>query len=187
MRLVRRSVARLLGACAVLLSCAVPASAQPSSAALARELTAALQAQKLDAFAARDPQSPDAFVAALVYPDVQLLVISGRYPAPALLEQQIKAGKYRDVYSALQMNAIKESKLFVQDRQAAGLRADEDQTADVVYEQAVTQTILSGDPGKSDYKRTLSDKDAGYSRMLKVLVDALHAQPQQPGAVAAVR
>jgi hypothetical protein len=160
------------------MSAATPVLAQPTSAALARELTSTLAARHLDAFAARDPQAPDGFAAALVYPDVQLLVVSARYPAPAVLQQQLDAGQFRDVYVALQTNPIAANKLFVQDMQADGLRADNDQTADIVYEEVVNQTVLSGDVKSSEYRRTLSSKDPAYSRVLRVLLDALKTAPE---------
>jgi hypothetical protein len=165
------------------LAIAAPAAAQPSSAALAKQLTAAMAAQNLDAFAAQDPQAPDGFVAVLAYPNVQLLVMGARYPVPAALQQQLKAHQYKDVYSALQMNGIKDSRVFVQDMQADGLRATDQQTADIVYEKMVDQTVLSGDTDKSEYRRTLTAKDTEYSRMLNVLLDALQQQPNAPAAI----
>lgn len=171
------NVIRLAIAFLLSVSATLPALAQPTSASLARELTTSLAARHLDAFAARDPEAPDAFVAALVYPDVQLLVVRARYPAPAALDQQLAAGKYRDVYVALQGNALPDGKFFVQDMQGDGLRAEADQTVDIVYEQAVHQTILNGNPRSREYRETLQTKDAEYSRMLRLLTDALKAAP----------
>lgn len=161
-------------------SVAVPAAAQPSSAALARELVSTLTARHIDAFAAPDPEAADGFVAALLYPDVQLLVVAARYPAPGALRQQLEARRYRDVYVALQSNPIPDSKLFVQDMQADGLRASDRQTADIVYEQVVNQTILNGDTKSAKYRDTLARKDAVYGRVLRVLLDAAKGAP--PGA-----
>jgi hypothetical protein len=60
----------------VALSLAPAASAQESkSAALAKQLAAALDAGKLDSIAAKDPDAPDVFVAALYFPGIQLLVV----------------------------------------------------------------------------------------------------------------
>lgn len=173
---IRLALAFLLSA-----SAAVPLRAQPSSAALARELTTSLAARHLEAFAARDPQAQDAFVAVLVYPDVQLLVVRARYPAPAALDQQLAAGSYRDVYVALQSNALPDGKLFVQDMQADGLRAEADQTVDILYEQVVHQTVLNGNPRSREYRETLRTKDVEYSRVLGLLVDALKQVPAPSG------
>ena len=70
-----------------LLACRrLAASAQESkSAPLAKQLAAALDAAKLDSIAAKDPAAPDVFVAALYFPGMQLLVVSGKYSVPQLL------------------------------------------------------------------------------------------------------
>ena len=154
-------------------SMASPAQSQPASAKLAQELTATLAARHLDAFAARDPAAADRFVAALVYPKVQLLVVAGRYPAPAALDASFAAANYRDIYTALQGAAP--DRMFVQDMGADGLRFEDKQRGDVVYEKVDIQTVFSGDVGDGDYKRKLAKEDAVYSQMLQVLVDALGA------------
>src|SRR5712692_2649865 len=81
------------------LSVAAPAPAQDSkSAALAKELAATLEAVKLDSIAAKDPSSPDTFVAALYFPGLQLLVVSAKYSVPQLLNERISRKEYREVY-----------------------------------------------------------------------------------------
>ena len=68
----------LATAAVVLLLLSSTAFAQESkSAPLAKQLAAALDAAKLDCVAAKDPSAPDVFVAALYFPGVQLLVVSG--------------------------------------------------------------------------------------------------------------
>ncbi len=57
------------------------AAADSASAPLAAQLTAAMTSHKLDAIAARDPQAPDRYIAALVFPGSQLLVVAAPYPA----------------------------------------------------------------------------------------------------------
>jgi hypothetical protein len=153
-------------------SAAASSLAQPSSGKLAQELTAALTTRHLDAYAAHDPAAPDRFVAALLFPGVQLLVVGGSYPVPAAIEAQLAAAQYRDAYLALQGNAIPESKLFVQDMGADGLREKEAQAGDVVYQKVVTQTVLSGDIDGA-YKKKLDAIDVEYSKLLQVLIDAL--------------
>jgi methylmalonyl-CoA mutase cobalamin-binding subunit len=161
-------------------------SAQDSSATLARALTTALQAHHIDVFATPIAGTQDEFAAALFYPGVQLLVVSARYPAPAALQPQIAAGNYRDVYQALHSNPIPESKLFVQDMGADGLRTDEKQTPDIVYQKVVNTTVLNGNVRDAAYRQHLSQIDPEYSRVLRALVDALSAVPVS-SAVVAVR
>ena len=69
------------------------------STVVAKQLTATLFEQKLDAVAARDPDEPDRCVAALFLPDSQLLVVSARYAAPSILESKVAQHQYRDVIS----------------------------------------------------------------------------------------
>ena len=91
---------------------AVPASAQDSkSAALAKQLAAALDAAKLDSIAATDPVASDAFAAALYYPGMELLVVSGKYSVPQLLTTRITNKDYREVY--LDLNGAATEKVFI--------------------------------------------------------------------------
>ena len=158
--------------------------AQETSATLARSLATALQAHHLDAFAAPIPGTQDEFAAALFYPGVQLLVVSARYPVPAAIQAELAAGKYRDVYQALQSSAIRESKLFVQDMGADGLRTGATQTPDVVYQQVVHQTVFNGDVQSATYRQQLSQIDPAYSRTRRALVDSITALPASSPAAA---
>jgi hypothetical protein len=161
----------------------VPArGAAARSPALAAELTTLLQQQKLDAIAAADPDAPDRFVAALAFPKVQLLVVSAKYPAPTLVQQQIATKAYRDAYLALQQSGIADGKVFVQDLGADGLSGSDAQGVDVVYENVVNQTVFDGAPEKhkltkSAYDEKLEASDATYSRMLTLLIDQLKGTP----------
>src|SRR5262245_7696468 len=108
--------------CAVLVgvvsasSIATTASAQESkSGALAKTLTGAMDAAKLDSVAAKDPSAPDAFCAALYFPGAQLLVVSAKYPVPQLLNDRLGKKEYRDTYLDLNGAAVPASKVFIQD------------------------------------------------------------------------
>ena len=96
----------------VVVSLAGPALAQESkSATLAKQLTAALDAGKLDCIAAKDPSAPDIFMAALYFSGAQLLVISGKYSVPQLLTDRL--AKKEDVTLS---KAIREGlKLYFED------------------------------------------------------------------------
>jgi hypothetical protein len=86
------------------------ASAQETkSAALAKQLAAALAAAKLDSVAAKDPDQPDRYVAALYLPGRQLLAVSARYTAPALLNDKLAKKDYREIYIDLQSASIPET------------------------------------------------------------------------------
>ena len=103
----------------LLLLVAVPVGAQESkSAVLVKQLTAALDAGKLEAIAAKDPSAPDVYCAALYFPNAQLLVVSAKYTAPQLLDARLAKKEYRDTYIDLSSASVPTSKVFVQDAAA---------------------------------------------------------------------
>jgi hypothetical protein len=164
----------VLGIMAAALAAAPAAAADLQSRQLAHQLTMVLSQRHLDAIAAKDPSDEGRFVAALYFPESQLLVVSARYPSPASLQQSLDAKAYRDVYSALQQAGAADGKLFVQDLGADGLHEAGNQPVDVVYEHVKNQTIFDKDAGRPDspYGKKLTAADAEYSRMLQLLLDA---------------
>ena len=117
-------VARGLG---LLFGVTLAASALPSlalaqdsrSASLVKELTTLLQQHKLDSIAARN--GTDQYVAALFFPG-QLLVISARTVAPAVINEKLVRREFRDVYIDLNSASIPESRVMITDGGADGLR-----------------------------------------------------------------
>src|SRR5262245_47816837 len=110
-------------AAAVLALVTGSASAQPAkSVALAKELTTLLEQAKLDSVAAKDPAAPEHFVAALYIPGRQLLVVSANYSAPVLLDEPLGKREYREIYIELNSAGIPDSKQFISDAGADGLR-----------------------------------------------------------------
>jgi len=163
----------------VALICLSPAvgSAQDSkSAPLAKQLAAALEEGKLDSIAAKDPSAPDAFVAALYFPGLQLLVISGKYSVPQLLTERVGRKEYRDVYLDLNGASIADTKVFIEDPGADGLRAKrEDNQAFDQCEMAGKRTMFNGDwkmqkMSEQDYMKTYSAADDRYSQILTALL-----------------
>ena len=159
------------------LSIALPASAQDSkSAPLAKQLAAAMDAGKLDSVAAKDPDAPDVFHAALYFPGMQLLVVSGKYSVPQLLSERLLKKEYRDVYMDLNGAASADTKVFIQDPGADGLRAkrEENQPFDIV-EIAGKQTMFNSDwkaqkISEQDYMKVFGDADERYAKMLAALL-----------------
>jgi hypothetical protein len=156
-----------------------PARAEDAkSAALAKQLAAALDAAKLDSIAAKDPSAPDAFVSALYFPG-QLLVVAAKYSAPSLLNERIGKKEYREVYMDLNGAAVPNSKTFVEDPGADGLRADhnENQASDT-FEAAGKHVAFDSDwkkqkLSKEEYLKAFSDADERYSQMLQALLAEL--------------
>jgi hypothetical protein len=153
---------------------AAPPEQTLRSGPLAKQLGAALQQRGLDAVAARDPDEPDRFVAALFYPHAQLLVISARYASPPLLEARLSQKQYRDVYLDLGGAAIPNSSVLVHDVSADGLCDSRDKRADILYEGNVTSMFdadwKSHNRSEHEYMQRLFDADERYSRMLELLL-----------------
>lgn len=174
-----RSLASLVVVLILVVGSAAPGAAPqgPSrTQALAKELAALMQAQKLDAVAAKTGE--DQFVAVLFIPGVQMLVVSARYTAPALLNEKIIGRQYRDVYLDLASASVPESKLFIEDMQGDGLRPDRDGNApfDIVTRGVGAAFALDGDHKKKkisqdEYHRTFADFDGAYEKMLVALLE----------------
>lgn len=163
---------------ALLLS--TPAFAQESkSAALAKQLAAALDAGKLDAVAAKDPESTDVYYAALYFPNAQLLVVSAKYSAPQILDTRLAKREFRDTYIDLNSASIPASKVFIMDVGADGLKAksSDNQGFDTVDDGGKTMAF-DGDWKKQkiseqDYQKAFSSADDKYSRILTALLAQL--------------
>ena len=169
------------GALAVLvvLSLSAAALAQESkSGPLAKQLTAALEAAKLDSIAAKDPNAADIFVAALYFPG-QLLVVSAKYTVPQLLDARLGKKEFRDTYIDLNSASVPESKVFIQDSGADGLKAkNEDGQGMDTYENGGKQTLFDGDWKKQkvseqDYMKAFATADERYSAILTALLGQL--------------
>ena len=155
---------------------------EPSqSAAPAATVRALLEQLKMDTIAARDPDEPGRYVAALYMPDSQqLLVVSAPYSVPAALDRVIAAGGYMDAYMNLQ--AVKDHKghFFVVDSLADGLRKTPavDQPFDSTTVDGVVMVMFDGkwDAQKlneSGYDAMFAKDDARYARMLTILANEL--------------
>jgi hypothetical protein len=171
---------KLLAAAIAVLSLSTAASAQESkSAPLARQLAAALDAAKLDAIAAKDPSAPDIFFAALYFPGVQLLVVSGKYSVPQLLVERLVKKEYRDTYLDLNGASVPTTKLFLEDPGADGVKAkrEENQPFDS-YEADGKRLMFDGDWKKQkmseqDYMKAFSAADERYTQILMALIAQL--------------
>jgi hypothetical protein len=112
----------------------------------------------------------------MVFPGVQLLVVSGRHSAPELVMSQLAQKQYSEVYAELQEAAVKDSKVFFQDMGADGLGSSD--SVDVMYEKGKDQTIFDGNwkrarMSREAYEEKLSAADARYAQLLQALIAAL--------------
>jgi hypothetical protein len=156
---------------------AAPLAAQDGpTQAPAKELADLLQGQKLDAMAAR--LGEDQFAAVLFIPGVQMLVVSARYTAPALLNEKIISKQYRDVYLDLASASVPDSKLFIEDMQCDGLRKDRQGTSpfDIVTKGTGAPFALDGDHRKKkiseeEYDRSFAGFEGQYGAILRALLE----------------
>lgn len=169
----------LLAAVVALLSLSTAVSAQDSkSAALAKELTALLEAKKLDSIAARAPSAADQYVAALYFPG-QLLVVSARYSAPPVLNEKIARSEFKDVYIDLNAASIPESKVLITDLGADGLRAKREANQPFDLQDTNGRGIRFDGNWREDkmseeeYMKVFSQADQNYIKALEVLIGAL--------------
>jgi hypothetical protein len=144
--------------------------------ALAKQLTDLMQAQKLDAIAAKTGE--DHFAAILFIPGVQMLVVSARYTAPALLNEKILGRQYRDVYLDLASASVPDSKLFIEDMQSDGLRPERigETPFDIVTKGVGAAFTCDGDHKKKkiseeEYRRTYADFEGAYEKILVALIE----------------
>jgi len=160
------------------LSLAAPASGQDSkSAPLAKQLSAALDAGKLDSIGAMDPSAPDVFHAALYFPGTELLVVSGRYSAPQLLTARLARKEYRDVY--LDLNGAATEKVFIEDPGSDGLKPKrENNQAFDQAEMSGKRTMFDGEwksqkLSEQEYMKAFSAADERYAQILTALLAQL--------------
>jgi hypothetical protein len=156
-----------------------PAVAQDSkSVALAKELTALLEAKKLDSIAARAPSAADQYVAALYFPG-QLLVVSARYSAPPVLNEKIARSEFKDVYIDLNAASIPDSKVLITDLGADGLRPKREANMPFDLQDTNGRGIrFDGNwredkMSEEDYMKAFSQADQTYITALEVLIGAL--------------
>jgi hypothetical protein len=173
----KRHFSILTALIAVLVIAAPYAAAQEStSTAAAAALTQLMEARKLEAIAARDPEQPGRYFAALYIPGSQLLVISSPYPVPALLDKRIAEGKYMDVYLDINGAPSHQGQFFVMDSQADGLRrvCEQDQPFDSTSRNGTAYLSFDGkwdaqQLTEEQYNARFVEDDARYAAILKVL------------------
>lgn len=177
--------ARFLIPLAAWLLAAAPLASQSSSGAAVGQLAALLDRGHLDSVAARVPGSDDLFVAALYVPGQQLVLVSGRYAAPALLREKILGKRYREAYQDLYGASDPATRWIVEDLRADGLRPERVKNGpfDVYTAGGGAPVYFDGewkrrDLSKEAYLEAFTQADGRYAEMIGVLVAAL----QPPGA-----
>ena len=174
-----RTIRRLSSiALAAILLLATAASAQDSkSATSVTELVKMLDSMKLDSFAVKGA-SPNEYVGALYFPGSQLLVVSAKFDTPWRADSLLEMKNYRDLYIELNSASMPQSKVFVSDRSANGLRSKKDGTVYDTADIGGKTFNFDGDWKKAkitadDYTKTYSTTDEQYTQMIQVLLAGL--------------
>ena len=147
------------------------------SAAAAKELAQQLDQAKLQHIAARDPEDPTRFVAAMYFPGMQLVTVSGKYSVPVLLNEKLIQRKYQDIYVDLSSASERTSRITIEDLRCDGLpaiRAKGNGPADA-FEQGAQRVVFDWDWKKQklsekDFFDKLAAADAQYTRILALLL-----------------
>lgn len=71
--------------------------------------------------AAADPTDDERFVAAMLIPGVQLLIVDAKYQVPVLLRERLLTGKYQEAYLDLSTATAVQDRLTIEDILADGL------------------------------------------------------------------
>ena len=168
---------------AVVLFALVPAAGarqESVSATVAKELVTAMTAGNLTSIAVEDPEKPGHFIAAMVFPGVQILLVAGQIPSPEYLKYQLTQKQFNDVYTGLQSNAVPDTKVFFHDLGGDGLHPA-GESVDMMYERGKTQTTFdrnwkSRGLSQSEYQKKFREADTRYARLLTLALKAVRAQ-----------
>ena len=152
------------------------AGQESKSAALAKQLVAALNSAKLDSVAAKDPAAAGVYIGALYIPGSQLLTISAKYSVPVLLDTRLGKKEYRDVYIDLNSASAPASRVLIEDLGADGLKwkREENQPFDSV-DATGKHTMFDSDwkrqkISEDEYMKTFGMADERYTHMLTALL-----------------
>jgi hypothetical protein len=174
------TIRRLSGIALAAMMLLAPATAfaqESRSATAAIELVKMFDSMKLDSFAVKGG-SGNEYVAALYFPGTQLLVVSAKFDSPFRADSLLQMKNYRDLYIELNSASQPQTKVFVADLSANGLRPKKDgslfDTADV----AGKSFSFDGDWKKAkisedDYTKAYSTADEQYSQMIQALLGGL--------------
>ncbi|MGE0812536.1 MAG: hypothetical protein AB7O93_04290 [Vicinamibacterales bacterium] len=175
-------LAVILGACGLALAPTLAPGQDLHSAPAVERLVTLMRDAGLQSFATKLDGGPDLYVSAMLFPDVQLLVVLGRHQAPGAIDAKIAAKDYQGAYADHNGSTIREGKLFVMDMQADGLAARPSSGAafDIAYEDGERETRFDGDWKKqklsqADYKTRIASIDDRYTKAVEQLIAALSA------------
>ena len=102
-------------------SAQTPTTAASASSAKAKELMSLMTTKKLEAFAMREPDASDRFIAVMAVPNVQLLLVTATYSRPTDIEYYVYQKEYVNAYRNLKSSTLATNRFFVEDVLGDGL------------------------------------------------------------------
>jgi hypothetical protein len=176
----------VVAAVGVAVSAQTPAAPASTSAPKAKALVTALAAKKLEAFAARDTTQDGRYLAVLVVPNVQLLIVSARYERASDIEYRLYHKDYQTAYADLRASVLSKDRVLIEDAFCDGLVAQPPKKTPV-FDYITVETekhIFDGafaDPRRrndtritlEEYTKRFTAADERYTRLLTMLIDAL--------------
>ena len=177
MTLTIRRLSGIALAALLLLAPAVASAQDSKSAAPVVELVKMLDTMKLDSYAVKGT-SPNEYVGALYFPGTQLLVVSAKFDTPFRADSLIEMKNYRDLYIELNSASVPNTKVFVSDLSANGLKARKDGTLYDTVDIGGKTYNFDGDWKKAkitedDYTKAYSTTDEQYTHMIQALLTGL--------------
>jgi hypothetical protein len=164
---------------ALLLVPSVTFGQAPKSAALAMEVARLMDQAKVDSIAAKHPTLPDSYIGALYFAGSQLLVVEAKYSVPQLLDKKLESKEYRDVYIDLNSASVPDTKIFISDLGADGLKPkrEENQPFDTVELRGKSYSF-DGDWRRAklteeEYMKQYQQAEQEYEKMLEALLGQL--------------
>jgi hypothetical protein len=157
---------------------ATVADAQESKSATPVKEFVQLAGPDMRYVAAKLPDKPDEYVAALHIPGVQLLVITARYEQPSFLNEMLAKGDHQGVYTDLNSASytVAATRVFFEDLRADGLhpRREDENAAFDMYEKSGKRVMFDGDFRKQKmeeqaYLDAFTAADQAYARAVTLL------------------
>lgn len=152
------------------------------SATPAKTLASLMAERKLENFAAQMPGSTDEFVGVLAFTG-QLMVVWAKTTAPAFLREKLIKKDYRDAYIDLNSATIVDTRHFVTDIGADGLKARPDDRGGPADIHDLGNKSLRFDGewrekkmSEADYMKAYAEADAAYANALNALLTELKKQ-----------
>lgn len=126
--------------------------------------------------AAEIPGDSSRFVAAMLLPDLQLMLVSANYGAPVLLRERVLTRKYQEAYQDLQAASAPQGRIIVEDLLANGLaiKPAKGQTADAATLDGRTYTFdgqwRKAKLKEEEYTAAFAKADEEYGKLLALLI-----------------